>query len=406
MNRKQFVVILLALAIVGSAGLIVVNRHKQSWNVCETKVGEKLMPNFRPNDVAAIHIKGASHLNIENKDGVWRVRERGGYPANYDQIKALLVRMKDIKIVQSDQVGPSLRGRVELGEPGRGPGSGTLVEFKDAHGNVLDSVVMGKRHLRPETASDPFRMHGVFDGCYVLSPKEPENVLLISDELASVSGEPGAWLNKEFCKIENVKSFSLAGTNGANLWTLTRESQSKPWTLADAKPAETLDAPTAAQTAELLNFLSFVDVVTESEGVGSAGFSQSAEMKMKKVKTDPFAKPIVISVETFDHFFYALKIEPPALPGGNYQIMLAVRAELPSERVADSDEKPEDKKSLESEFRVRTTQLRDKLAKESRLASNGFGYVIQPRLIEPLLCDRAHLLEKRALAGLKGADLR
>src|SRR5436309_15220633 len=98
MNRKQFIFTLVVLAVIGSAGLIVVNRHKESWNVREAKVGEQLLPNFRPNDVAAIHITGVSDLNIENKDGLWQVRERGAYPANYEQIKALLVRIRDIKI--------------------------------------------------------------------------------------------------------------------------------------------------------------------------------------------------------------------------------------------------------------------------------------------------------------------
>ena len=69
MNRKQFIILLLALAIISTAGVLVLNRHKQSWTVREAKVGEKLLPNFRPNDVAAIHIKAAADLNIENKDG-------------------------------------------------------------------------------------------------------------------------------------------------------------------------------------------------------------------------------------------------------------------------------------------------------------------------------------------------
>jgi len=127
MNRKQFFILLAALAVVTTAGLLVLNRHKQSWFVRETKAGEKLLPNFPPNDVAAIHIKSSLDLNIENKDGVWRVRERGNYPANYEHIKSLLVRIKDIKIVQSDEIGPSQRPRIELGDPATGPGSGTLL---------------------------------------------------------------------------------------------------------------------------------------------------------------------------------------------------------------------------------------------------------------------------------------
>jgi len=384
MNRKQFVILLVALAVIGTAGLIVLNRHKQSWTVREAKVGEKLLPNFRLNDVAALHIKARIDLNIENKDGVWRVRERGNYPANYEHIKNLLVRIKDIKIVQSEEIGPSQRPRVELGEPGTGAGSGTLVDFTDAQGKVLDSLLVGKRHMRSETASDPFRMRGLFDGCYVLLPKEPANVLLISDELSGISGEPGAWLNTEFCKIENVKSVTLTGTNAEILWTLTRESESKPWSLADAKPGEVLDTTKAAQTVEILNFLGFADVVPNAAALENG-----------------FDKPMVVSIQTFDHFFYMLKISVPPKREANYQVAIGVRAEIPSERIAAANETPDEKTRLDDEFQANSKRLREKLARESRFASNGWNYVIESRLIEPLLCKRADLLEKTSIAEAK-----
>src|SRR5215831_15871714 len=323
MNRKQFVILLFALALIGTAGLTVINRHKESWNVREAKVGDKLLPNFRPNDVSSIHIKAAVDLNIENKDGIWHVRERGNYPANYEHIKSLVVRIKDIKIVQSEDIGPSQRPRVELGEPGTGQGSGTLIEFKDAQGNVLDSLLVGKRHMRSESASDPYRMRGLFDGCYVLLPREPSNVLLISDELTGVSGEPGAWLNTDFCKIESVRSVSLAGPDGMKAWTLARESESKPWTLADAKPGEVLDNTKAAQTVEMLNFLGFVDLVSNA----------ASESTLER--------PMELSIATFDHFFYTLKIGSHGEGAKGYQVAIDIKAEIPNERVDFRGEKPE-----------------------------------------------------------------
>jgi hypothetical protein len=384
MNRKQFVILLLALAVISTAGLLILDRHKQSWSLREAKVGEKLLPNFRPNDVAAIHIKAAADLNIENTAGTWRVRERGNYQANYEHIKSLLVHIKDIKIVQSDEIGPSQRPRVELAEPGPGTGGGTLIEFKDAHGNALDSLLVGKRHMRGESSSDPYRMRGLFDGCYVLLPKEPSNVLLISDELAGVSGEPGAWLNTEFCKIENVKSIALTGSNGDTLWTLARETESKPWTLANAKAGEVLDTTKAAQSAEMLNFLGFVDVV-------SAAAPSSSEA------------PMLLSIETFDRFFYTLKVATPPKGAGNFQVAITVQAEIPTERMVASDETPADKEKLDDQFQANTKRLRDKLARESRFTSNGWNYLVESRLIEPLLCKRVDLFQKTAIAEAKAA---
>jgi hypothetical protein len=376
MNKKQFSILLMALAVIGASGLLVVKRHNESWNVREAKVGDKLLPDFRPNDVVAIHLKAGVDLNIENKDGTWRVRERGNYPANYERIKSLLIRMKDIKVVQSEEIGPSQRPRVELGDPGSGASGGTLVEFKDAQGNVLDSLLVGKRHMRRETATDPYRMRGLFDGCYVLLPKEPQYVLLISDELAGISGEPGAWLNTEFWKVENVKSVSLSGTNSETLWRLSRDSESKPWSLGDGKPGEVLDITKAAQTVEMLNFVGFVDL------------SNAA------TKQNGLEKSVSVLIETFDHFFYSLKIAIPSKHEATYQVAIGVRAEIKSDRVAGATETAD-------EFQANAKRLRDKLARESRFTREGWNYVMESRLIDPLMCDRANLLEKTALAEVK-----
>src|ERR1051326_1582461 len=108
MNRKQFTFILFALLIVGAAGLILINRNRQSWNVREARVGDKVIPNFRFNDVAAVHIKSpGADFNVLKKADTWRVPERNDYLANYAQIKDLLIKMRDLKVVQSDTIGPS-----------------------------------------------------------------------------------------------------------------------------------------------------------------------------------------------------------------------------------------------------------------------------------------------------------
>lgn len=80
---------------------------------------------------------------------------------------------------------------------------------------------------------------------------------------------------------------------------------------------------------------------------------------------------------------------------------LGVRAEIPSERNAGADERPEEKTRLDEEFQANAKRLQDKLARESRFAANGWNYVVESRLIEPLLCKRAELLEKTAVAGVK-----
>jgi hypothetical protein len=383
MNRKQFTLVLLALAIVGTAGIVLLKRDQRSWTTHEPGMGDKVLPNFRFNDVAAIHVRSAaSDFNLARHDAIWVVRERGDYPANYQQIKDLLLKIKDLKVVRSESVGPSQLGRVDLEEPGKQSGGGTLLEFKDARGQLLDSLVVGKRHIRPQTESDPFRLHGLFDGCYVLTPRNPGNVLFISDDLACAAPESQAWLSREFFKLENIKSVSLVATNGANRWTILRGNEAEPWTLTDLKPddGENLDPDSVSQIGEVLGLLTFVDVIpkatppsAETPGVRSTAFWPPGT---------GLDKPMIALVETFEHLFHTLKIGGRDSKG-NYHLAIGIRADL----------------SANPEAQDQAKKVTDKVARESRLAASGWVYLVESHLIEPLIRERAQLLRKKTIAG-------
>jgi len=401
-NRKQFIVVLLFLAVVGSAGLVLLKTNKHSWTTPDPKVGEKLLPHFRYNEVAAIHIRGENDVNIVRTNGSWRVRERRDYPANLKQIRDLLMRTKDLKIVQSENIGSSQLARVDLEDPNRAAtvrerptrdqsterseespsGCGIQLEFKDDHGAVLDSLLIGKMHLRHQSESEPVGLHGFFDGRYVLLPNDAQHVLLVSDELASVSAQPDSWLSRDFIKIEGAKSIAMTSTNGAGLWTLTRESESARWTLSDSSAAgtEMLDPSIVSEIVEILRFLTFLDVASDS--IASAAGPHPD-------------KAMILLVETFDHFFYTLKIGARR-PDGNYPLTFAVNADIPNERRPGLDERQEDAKKADEEFQDKMKLLQDKLAKESALARVGWVYVADAHLIEPLLRTRAQLLQKKS----------
>ena len=83
-------------------------------------MGDKVLPDFRPNDVAAIHIKGGSEINLVHKNDLWRVAERNDYPANFGKISDLLIKLQDLKVMEAETVGPSQLARVNLDEPGQG----------------------------------------------------------------------------------------------------------------------------------------------------------------------------------------------------------------------------------------------------------------------------------------------
>src|SRR5438046_2062412 len=131
MKGKHLAIILLLLLVVGGLGFYLQKNTSSSWSATAAGAGGKVV-NLPLNDVDRVVIKtGYGELNLMKKDDTWVVAERADYPANYEKVSDLLRKIWDLKTVQVVKVGASQMPRLELVEPGKGTGGGTLVEFKD-----------------------------------------------------------------------------------------------------------------------------------------------------------------------------------------------------------------------------------------------------------------------------------
>lgn len=371
MNRKQFILLLALVAAIGTIGLIIHQRGSTSWRSGGQGIGQKLLPNLPVNDIAQITIKSsAGELNLARSGSLWRVRERGDYPANFASISELLMKFADLKVAQAEEIGPSQFGRFELLAPGNGTNTGTLIEFKDAAGKVRSSVLLGKKHLRKGGGGSAFGGmggdEGWADGRYVKA-SDASTVALISDPLDSVQAGAAGWLDKDFFHIENPRSLAVQFPVATNSWKLTRASETNDWQLADAKAGEKLDETKIAGATSAFSSPSFNDVAKS----GAAGTND-----------------VVATIETFDGFTYVATLGDAA--GGDHSLTLSVTASLPGERVAGKDEKPEDKARLDQEFKERQAKLNEKLAKEKQFA--GWTYAVPGYVCESLLQPRSQLL--------------
>lgn len=372
MNRKQLIFIFLALALLGGASLLLLNHHDAAWSSPQGKMGEKLFPGFPLNDIAAIRIQGAGEVHLARKGGVWKVRERGDYPANFSQISGLLLKLQELKISQSEAIGPSQMARMELQPPGQGAGSGTLLELKDEPGKILQSVLLGKKHMELPTAPSRFRAEESANGRYLLRTGDTQDLLLVSDPLEDVETDVESWLNHDFFKIEKPQSISLAAAASSNSWKLTRPSEADPWVLSDTNAGEILDTNKVSSLSSALSYASFVDVASNAA---------PAQTGMDH--------PMTATVTTFDHLTYELKIGAKT-PENNYYLSVSAAGDPPAARTPGKDEKPEDKAKLDKEFEDKTKTLKDKLAQEKSLGP--WVYVVSSGLIDPVIRSRARLM--------------
>jgi hypothetical protein len=371
MNRKQFLLLVLALLVLGGVGLAMFWQDIAAYRTAGSRIGGKLLPDLKIADLAQVELRDAKNqATLVRKESHWIVQERDGYPADFKAISDLVIKLSDLKIVQADTVGESLLARVELVEPGKGEGAGTLVELKDAAGKTLAAVVLGRKVLKKDPGNPlPSAQDGVPAGRYirVLGGKE-DRIVVVSDPLNAAEAQPGRWLDKDFAKIDRVKTLNVESENG---WKITRDEEWGQWKFAGG--GADLDPSAAVSAVNALGQLSFNDVATGAKPEEEAG------------------RPVIVTAETFDNLVYTLRLAKRK-SGDDYLLNLKVAGDPPRERAAEKGEKPEDKERRDKDFAESRKRLELRIARDK--ARSAWMYVVDAKQVGPLLKPRSEMQRK------------
>ena len=379
MNRNQFLVLVLALIVLGAAGGMLLWQNTSDYQASGAKIGAKLMPQLKVADVARIELRDAkTRATLVRKEQWWIVQERGGYPADFKAISDLIIKLADLKIVQAETVGESLLARVELVEPAKsnGEGAGTQVELKDAAGQTLANVVLGKKVLKKDPGNPlPSAQDGVPAGRYVRlignKDRNEDKVVVVSDPLGIAEAQPGRWLDKTFFKIDRLRTLAVSDGGSIN-WKITRALEWEQWKFAggvgDASPGA------AGAAVDALSRLALTDVAPDA-------------------RPESEGKPVTVTAETFDNLVYTLKTVR-LKSGGDYLVSVGVAGEPPRERPGEKGEKPEEKERRDKEFVETGKRLELRMAREKALSS--WTYVVDAKQLEPLLKPREQLVARKA----------
>jgi hypothetical protein len=383
MNRKQLLILLGLVVVLGIAGLALYKRNQTSWQGSGRQgAASKLLGDLPVNDVASIVIKGGTNeLDLVRQDNIWRVKQRNDYPANFTEISSFLLKAADLKAVQTEEIGPSQLGRYKLLPPGPATNTAVLLELRDQGGKVIKSLLLGKTHMRkaeaqPSPMGEMGGNEGWPDGRYVMVGTGAKTLAVVSDPLSNVEAKPDSWLNKDFFKVEKIRSIAVAYPVATNSWKVTRDTETATdWKLADAKPDEKLDSSKTSSLSYALSSPSFNDVLP-------------ADTKPEQVGLD---KPTVVTIDTFDNFTYTLKLGQKT--NDNLPMVVAVVAQIPKERTPGKDEKPEDKAKLDKEFKDKQKKFEDKLSQEQSYGK--WTYLVSNWTVDSLLKERNQLMAEK-----------
>lgn len=372
MNRKQFLILVIVLAVLGGAGAALIWQDIAAYRASGARIGAKLLPDLKIADVAELRLQDAKQqVTLARQEKGWVVRERGGYPASFQELSDLLIKLVELKVTQSEQVGASLLPRVELAEPGK-EGAGTLIEMKDAAGKPLARLIIGKKVLKKDPLNPlPAAKDGVPAGRYVLPPNAKDSVVVVSDPLNAVTASPGRWLSKDFFKADRIRTLAVGPEGAAPRWKIARTEEWGQWKFAAG--GGPLNPGAAVGAVNKLGSLGFDDVAADA-------------------KAEATDRPVVAVAETFDNLVYRVKAAKRK-KGDDYLVSFTVTGEPPKSRVPEKGEKKEDKERRDKEFAEARKRLAERVAAEKALAR--WTYVIGARELEPLLASRADMIARK-----------
>ncbi|HZN85788.1 MAG TPA: DUF4340 domain-containing protein [Burkholderiales bacterium] len=357
MNARIAGVLLVLLAALGGGALLLQQQRAAERPAGAGALGQPLLKNLKAADIAAIVLRepGAS-LSLRNQAGRWTIAERGGFPADLDKVRALVLKALELKVGQSEPIGGQDRARLKL------DGSGTALEFLGADGKPLARLAVGSKFFKREPANPAL---AIGDGRFVQLPEDPQTAIVVSDPLTLASTRSADWIERTGFAAEKVMAMETA-LPGGEKWRIERARDDAGWQLSPSRAGEKLDAMRANSASYSLNSVALADVAAPGLKSADTGLDR------------PFA---TIVARTFDGLTYTVRLGKPA--GENYYAAVAVAGE-PKATGADAAE--------------RQKTLAARLPAERALAAHTL--LIAKSKFDDILKKRAELLEQKG-AGRK-----
>lgn len=197
MITPQKFALLAAAAVVSVAMAVATYWSTNRWATGRVD-GSLLMPDLQRQvaGVGTIEIaQGEKKITLEGAGEQWRIKERAGYPASTERVRALLAALAGTQLVEPRTASKDRYKMLELEDPAAKDAKSRSVRLLDQKGNVLGSVVLGKSRF------DAFGSGR--GGIYVRRPGEATTWLAAGDPKAGT--ELRDWASTSLFEIEQSK---------------------------------------------------------------------------------------------------------------------------------------------------------------------------------------------------------
>ncbi len=266
MTPKTLILLIAATAVLVVGGLFY---YESSAPPSETAVeGELLFPGLidEVNDVASLEVATEEgQFTVQRGDEGWGLVERGGYPVLLERVRATLLALAEVKLVERKTENPALYERLGVQSVGEGTGAETpskSVTAKRADGSVLAALIVGKSREAGTGATYYARRVGESASWLVEGERPP---------LPETGDE---WLDKKVLELDRAEVRAGRTTHAdGEVVTIAKKDSETDYTVLDVPEGRELKyASVAGGIAGSMQYLNFEEVlpVTEFEEPGPA----------------------------------------------------------------------------------------------------------------------------------------
>lgn len=266
MNAKTLTTLLIIAAIAVAAAVYFAREKPASPGApTPAAVADTLFPDLarRLDDVASITVLHAGKTFEARKvDGKWVMASKGGYPANPDHPRKLLVALAELGKLEEKTSVPDLYAKLGVEDPATAPppapvdpasapppSSAAMVTLRDAQGAEIAKVIVGNDKWGTPT------------GTYVRKPGDARSYF--AQPRVELLRDVNAWMFTQFLNIPRDRARSVSVHNAAKETIVAeRESPEVPtFAIKDIPPGRELKSGgSIEQYASLLTYVWFEDV--------------------------------------------------------------------------------------------------------------------------------------------------
>ncbi|MCX7591427.1 MAG: DUF4340 domain-containing protein [Kiritimatiellae bacterium] len=389
-GKNLLALVILAVIVIAVAVLT----SRQPGSPTAKAVGTHILPSLDVNKVANIVVRSHQETaTVARAEDVWVCPAKFGYPADFEKVKRVLLKLADLKVADTTQLDDAQRKQLKMYPPGTegipSENTGTMVELKDRDGTPLAVLLLGEEHRRRPSGERVSPYDSYPDGRFV-SADQGKTVYVVSDVLDDLSPRIGSWLDTELLNVASadIKEITLTSTNG-HVVKLARMKEGGSLEVTDLAEDEETDSSKLYSVQSALSYLRFDDVADpsltdEQLGMGKPAFYEAVTKDGERYRVTVGGKP-----EGKDERYIriAVTLDPaPEQP--------AKSEEKKEETASQGEEKKKEDEGKEKEKQEARKKLEEKVASLNKKVGK-WTYTVSAYKAESFTRGRSDLVKKK-----------